>query len=96
MQVYDGLEVITDQDKLQKQEFKYLDTIDLEWYLKHSDWSILKIMDEIQEDHGKNYDKESYIFNAIEQDDFMYYIRKRYKNKYTFYVYSEVRVVAGK
>ena len=78
MQVYDGLEVITDQDKLQKQEFKFLDTIDLEGY------------------HGKNYDKESYIFNAIEQDDFMYYIRKRYKNKYTFYIYSEVRVVAGK
>ena len=49
-------------------------------------------MNEIQKNHGASYEKESYIFNAIEIDDFVRYIQKRYKGKYNFYIYSEIRV----
>ena len=92
METYNGLVVVNQKNILKHQEFDFLDTIEIEAYLQHEDWSVLKIMDEIQEDHGAEYKAESYIFNAIEQDDFIDYVHKRFKGKYTFYVYTETRV----
>ena len=90
------MSVIDYNDLMKQQEFDFLDSIDLEEYLKHGEWSILKIMNEIQKNHGAAYEKESSIFNAIEQDDLMKYIRKRYKGKYDFYCYTEIRVIVKK
>ncbi len=92
MTYYKNLEIIEEKDKIIKKEENFLDTIDIENYLKHDDWSVLKIMSEIQEDHGTEYKEESYIFNAINIDDFIDYVSKRYKSKYKFYMYSEIRV----
>ena len=93
MPTYHNLPVYFNKDTIQDEEFKFLDSIDIENYLKESEWSVLKIMSEIQEDHGSKYEKESYIFNAISPDDFMEYVKKRYKGKYNFYIYSEIRVL---
>lgn len=90
--IYCGLTVVDQRNVLRNQEFEFLDTIEIEAYLQHEDWSVLKIMDEIQEDHGAEYKDESYIFNAIEVDDFIQYVHRRFKGKYTFYVYLETRV----
>ena len=84
--------VLYEADILREQEFNFLNTIDIEEYLKHGEWSVLKIMNEIQKNHGAAYEKESYIFNAIKINDFMRYVNKRYKGKYNFYEYSEIRV----
>lgn len=89
---YDELPILKEDDVLREQELQFLDTIEIEEYLKHGEWSVLKIMNEIQKNHGAAYEKESYIFNAIEIDDFVRYIQKRYKGKYNFYIYSEIRV----
>ena len=89
---YQGLPVVANKDILKEQEFAFLDEIDLHNYLEKEDWSITKIMSKIQEDHGSKYTKESYIFNAIEAEDFMEYIRQRYKGEYNFYLYTEIRV----
>ena len=92
MYTLDNLPVTDETDIIKAKEFNFLDSIEIENYLNHEDWSLLKIMNEIQEDHGAKYKEESYIFNAIDQDDFIEYILKRYKGKYTFYVYMETRV----
>ena len=92
MKICDDISVIEQTEIIKQQELDFLDTLELENYLKNSEWSILKIMDEIQEDHGSKYKKESYIFNAIEPSDFIEYIHKRYKGKYEFYTYIETRV----
>ncbi len=89
----DGLSCISERELLQRKEFAFLDSLEgLDNYLKKPEWSLPKIMSEIQEDQGARYKDESYIFNNINQDEFMEYIRKRYKGKYKFYIYTEVRV----
>ena len=89
----DGLSCISERELLQRKEFAFLDSLEgLDNYLKKPEWSLPKIMSEIQEDQGAQYKDEAYIFNNISPDEFMEYIKKRYKGKYKFYVYTEVRV----
>lgn len=89
-----GIPTISHTSEILAQEIQFLDTLELDNYLKQPEWSLEKIMSEIQEDHGSKYEKESYIFNAMTPDDFMRYIRQRYKGKYDFYIYAEIRAKA--
>ena len=92
-ETYYNYDVIHDHDILQQQEFEFLDSIkDLETYLQQADWSIHKIMDQIENNCGASYTKESSIFNCITADDFIEYLRKRYKGKYEPYYYMECRL----
>ena len=45
---YDELPIIDYNELVKQQEFEFLDSIEIEEYLKHSEWSILKMMNEIQ------------------------------------------------
>ncbi len=90
---YDGIDVVSDHDILQQQEFEFLDSIeDLETYLQEANWSIHEIMNQIDNNCGPSYTKESSIFNCITADDFISYLRKRYKGKYEPYYYMECRL----
>ena len=42
MIVYDNLPVLKEDDVLREQELQFLDTIEIEEYLKHGEWSVLK------------------------------------------------------
>lgn len=68
--------------KLQNDEYEFLDSIDLKPYLKNFA-NVWNIMNQIQKDHGKNY-YEGLIFNCINEDEFMDYLKKRYGNKIYF------------
>ncbi|WP_304393188.1 hypothetical protein [uncultured Clostridium sp.] len=68
--------------EMQNKEFEFLDSIDLKPYLK--EWAdIYDVRDKIEEDYGKDY-CEPFIFNCIDIEEFMDYLKRRYKNKVYF------------
>lgn len=73
-------------------EKTFLDTIDLLPYLK-KDKDILDAMDEIEADYGEGaiYKEEPYLFNYMNCDEFIEYLRKRYPN-FRYYEHTEYRV----
>ena len=68
--------------KQQNDEFEFLDSIDLKPYLKDFA-NVWNIMQKIQEEHGKDY-YEGLVFNCIDEDEFMDYLKRRYGSKIYF------------
>lgn len=65
--------------KLQNEEFEFLDTIDIKQYIpKVGEIDVFDLMHIIENNHGKDY-REPYIFNAIGEDEFIDYLKRRYK-----------------
>jgi len=74
----------------QKQECKFLDTLDLKPFLK-SDKSVYDIIEEIEKQYGENYILEPFIFSYMDHNDFIDYIQKKYTD-IKFYEYTDWRV----
>lgn len=75
--------------KWQTKEKAFLDTLDLKPYLKpHTD--IATIMDKIQDIFGHKYKEEKFVFNCMDQFEFMDYLRQKYD--ISFYEYCEYRI----
>ena len=78
---------------LQKQEFDYLDTLDLLPFIgagERISSVIDNISDEYQEDYLKKFPNDKFLFNAITVVEFGKYIEKRYGIKFyesTTYVF---------
>ena len=79
-----------------KDEFEFLDSLDLKPYLKDRE-DVYKIMDSIKKDHNKEYcnkyNDDYGFFNYTGTDDFLDYIRKRYPNisyneSITYYIFN--------
>lgn len=68
--------------KLRNDEFEFLDSLDLKPYLKEG-LDVYDIMNKIEENHSKDY-YEGVIFNCIDRDDFISYLKRRYGNKIYF------------
>lgn len=66
--------------KLQNEEFEFLDTIDIKQYIpKTKEIDVWNLMQTIENNHGKDY-REPFIFNLIDEDEFIDYLKKRYGN----------------
>lgn len=74
----------------QKQEKAFLDTKDLKPFLE-KDKSIYDIMEEIEDKYSNEYTEEDFIFNCMDHNDFIEYLRERYKD-IKFYEYTDWRV----
>lgn len=75
----------------QKQECKFLDTLDLKPFLE-KDKSVYDVMEEIEDKYGDQYTEESFIFNCMDHNDFIDYIQERYNKDIRFYEYTDWRV----
>lgn len=64
-------------------EKAFLDTIDLEEFFVENK-EIHNIMQSIEDKYGKDYKEEPFIFNCMSSDEFIDYIKERYKGMYTF------------
>ena len=79
-------------EKLQAQEFHYLDELDLKPYLKQ-DESVRSIMDTLERMFQADYTSKTgddYLFNVIDEYDFEQYLKKRYN--VNTYEYTEIRI----
>ena len=82
--------------KKERDEFEFLDSIDVRKYLING-MEVTECMNKIKEDHNKEY-CEKYnddygFFNYTGTDDFLEYIRKRYPDinyneSITYYIYN--------
>ena len=79
-------------NRLQTQEFNYLDELDLKPFLK-SGVSVRSIMDILERMFQADYCSKTgdeYLFNVINEYDFEQYLKKRYN--INTYEYSELRI----
>lgn len=57
--------------------------------------SIYDIMMKIEQEHGNEFSNKYAIFHCISPDDFLYYIRSRYREKIVFKPYSDIKVYSN-
>lgn len=61
-----------------KSEKSFLDKIDLKPIIEKNDFSIKKIMEDIELQYGYMYTEEPVIFNCLSKESFKHYLIKRY------------------
>jgi len=82
-----------DKIKLEKQEYKFLDSIDILSIIEskelYNSSKLMKYIDDkynssyirIQKEYPEYYNEDEFIFNYIDESDFVEYLKLRYKDK---------------